>query len=96
VTAIYEGFGDLATADMGRPPTSAELTALAQERHFLTTVEAAEILRLKPRTLEALRVEGTGPRYYKIGPGKRSRVVYRRTDLDEWVAQFAFRSTSEY
>jgi hypothetical protein len=81
---------------MSRPPTTSELAALAQERQFLTTVEAAEILGLKPRTLEALRVDGTGPRYYKMGPGKRARVVYTRGDLDDWVAQFAFRSTSEY
>lgn len=59
-------------------------------------MEAAEILRLRPRTLEALRVDGTGSRYYKIGPGKRARVVYTRADLEAWVAQFAFQSTSEY
>lgn len=81
---------------MSRPPTTSELAVLAQERQFLTTVEAADILRLKPRTLEALRVEGTGPRYYKMGPGKRARVVYTRTDLESWVAQFSYGSTSEY
>jgi hypothetical protein len=91
--------GDSATSrlePMSRPPNPTELAALSRERQFLTTVEAAEILRLKPRTLEALRVEGTGPRYYKIGPGKRARVVYTRSDLEAWVAQFAYRSTSEY
>lgn len=51
--------------------TPAPLSTLADERHLLTTPEAAEILRLKPRTLEALRVQGTGPRYHKIGPGRR-------------------------
>lgn len=69
---------------------------LAGEQQFLTTQEAAEILRLKPRTLEALRVEGTGPRYFKMGPGRMARVVYRRADLDAWVEQFSHVSTSEY
>jgi hypothetical protein len=69
---------------------------LATERHFLTTPEAAQHLRLRPRTLEALRVQGTGPRYYKMGPGRMARVVYRREDLDAWVERFSFSSTSEY
>lgn len=73
-----------------------EIRALAGEHHLLTTPEAARILRLKPRTLEALRVQGTGPRYYKMGPGRMARVVYRRADLDAWVEQFSYSSTSEY
>ncbi len=63
---------------------------------LLTTVEAAEYLRLSPRTLEDMRVTGKGPRYYKLGPGKRSKVVYRREDLEGWVNQFGYGSTSEY
>lgn len=81
---------------MAREPTPEERRTLVGEHQFLTTQEAAEILRLKPRTLEALRVEGTGPRYFKMGPGKRARVVYTRADLTAWVESFAFRSTSEY
>lgn len=72
------------------------LRSMATERHFLTTPEAAKLLRLKPRTLEGLRVQGTGPRYYKMGPGRMARVVYRRADLEAWVEQFSFNSTSEY
>jgi len=63
---------------------------------LLTTVEAAEYLRLSPRTLEDMRVTGKGPRYYKLGPGKRSKVVYRSEDLGEWISQFGYHSTSEY
>lgn len=70
--------------------------ALQQERHFLTTAEAAEYLRLKRRTLEDMRVTGVGPRYYKMGPGRMARVVYRKVDLDTWVERFSFGSTSEY
>jgi hypothetical protein len=63
---------------------------------LLTTVEAADYLRLSPRTLEDMRITGTGPRYFKLGPGKRSKVVYRWEDLECWVSSFGYLSTSEY
>lgn len=44
---------------------------------FLTTVEAAKLLRIAKSTLERMRVQGGGPRFIKAGPGKRSRVLYR-------------------
>jgi hypothetical protein len=66
------------------------------DRKLLTTPEAAEFLRLSPRTLERFRVEGTGPRYTKAGPGKRARVLYRRDDLEAWLDGFEYGSTAEY
>lgn len=63
---------------------------------FLTTVEVATMLRISRRTLERMRVEGTGPRYIKVGPGKRSRVLYRQQDVEDWLSRFSFGSTSEY
>ena len=63
---------------------------------FLTTIEVAELLRLSRRTLERMRVEGTGPRYLKAGPGKRSRVLYREADVLTWLERYQFGSTSEY
>jgi len=63
---------------------------------LLTTSEAASRLRLSPRTLERLRVSGEGPLYLKVGPGKRARVLYRQSDLESWLAQFCYGSTSEY
>ncbi len=63
---------------------------------FLTTIEVAEVLRISRRTLERMRVDGTGPRYLKVGPGKRSRVLYRQQDVEDWLAKFHFGSTSEY
>jgi len=58
--------------------------------HLLTTTEAAEILRISPRTLERLRQTGTGPLYRKIG----RRVVYRESDLAGWLDDSTFSSTS--
>ena len=63
---------------------------------LLTTNEAAQLLRLSGRTLERMRVDGTGPRFNKLGPGLRSRVVYRKTDLIAWLESFGYGSTSEY
>lgn len=62
---------------------------------YLTPREAAEMLRLSPRTLERLRVTGDGPLFLKAGGGKRARVLYRLADLEDWIARQAFRSTSE-
>ena len=64
--------------------------------YFLTTIEVAERLRISRRTLERMRVDGTGPRYIKVGPGKRSRVLYRESDVIAWIDKFQYGSTSEY
>ncbi len=58
---------------------------------YLTQSEAAEFLRLSPRTLERHRLAGTGPRFVKAG----RRVLYRHDELDRWAAAHTFRSTSE-
>lgn len=68
----------------------------APRNELLTTQEAADILRLSPRTLERFRVQGIGPKYVKLGPGKRARVAYRRADLASWIGESVFASTSEY
>ncbi len=63
---------------------------------FLISTEAADLLRISRRTLERMRVDGTGPRYLKVGPGKRSRVLYRQSELLAWLERQTYGSTSEY
>ncbi|VTU31649.1 Helix-turn-helix domain protein [Variovorax sp. SRS16] len=63
-------------------------TAQAQ---FLTTEEAAALLRLSPRTLEKQRVLGGGPRFRKFG----ARVVYAAEDLRSWADSRAYDMTSD-
>lgn len=58
---------------------------------YLRNPEAAEYLRLSRTYLEQLRINGTGPRYTKIGRA----VIYSVHDLDEWMASRRVRSTSE-
>ena len=63
---------------------------------YLNSQEAADMLRISIRTLERMRVEGSGPRYLKAGKGTRSRVLYRSADIDAWLETRAYCSTSEY
>ena len=48
---------------------------------YLTNAESAAFLRLSPRTLEKLRVEGGGPRFHKFG----RRVLYAIADIEAWA-----------
>ena len=63
----------------------------AQPHRYLTNDEAAEYLRLSPRTLEKQRVIGGGPRFRKFG----RRVMYAVADLDAWADQRSFEATSD-
>jgi excisionase family DNA binding protein len=59
--------------------------------NLLTQSEAAELLHLSTRTLERLRVSGTGPAFVKLGHSVR----YRTVDLEKWIASRVVGSTSE-
>lgn len=63
---------------------------------MLDTHDAAELLGVSPRTLEAWRVRGGGPRYVVLGAAtvRRGVVRYRRTDLDAYVGARVRSSTS--
>ena len=63
---------------------------------YFDTKEAADFLRLSPRTLERMRVEGAGPKFLKAGRGIRAKVLYREEDLRSWVEAITYGSTSEY
>lgn len=71
--------------------SSAAPAASATSPQFLTTVEAAELLRLSPRTLEKQRVLGGGPQFRKFG----ARVVYAMADLRAWADGNTFGMTSD-
>lgn len=57
----------------------------------LTNSEAAEYLRLSPRTLEKLRVVGGGPPFRKFG----RRVVYAFSEVEAWANARSFDNTSQ-
>lgn len=59
-------------------------------KETFSTEEAGEFLHLSPKTLETMRSRGGGPPYVKFG----RRVIYRRKDLEEWLAERVRHSTS--
>jgi excisionase family DNA binding protein len=58
---------------------------------LLTQRDAALYLHLSERTLERMRVAGTGPRFVRIGKSIR----YRQQDLDAFVARRVVASTCQ-
>jgi predicted DNA-binding transcriptional regulator AlpA len=58
---------------------------------YLTQEEAAQFTRLSPRTLERMRLNGTGPKYTKAG----RRVIYSRESIRLWLEKRTYQSTSD-
>ncbi|MBO9642746.1 hypothetical protein ABIC63_002763 [Pseudacidovorax sp. 1753] len=86
--ATAHPFPPRAAAAAATQPAHAAPSADAE---FMTTAEAAALLRLSPRTLEKQRVLGGGPRFRKFG----ARVVYARTDLLAYADSHTFGMTSD-
>jgi len=66
-------------------------TNMANATKVVTAVEAARLLGLSESTLAKMRLNGNGPIYCKLG----RRVVYRPTDLDQWLQSRTTRDTSD-
>jgi hypothetical protein len=58
-------------------------------KEIMDTQEAAAFIGISPRTLEGKRLDGSGPKYIKLGNSKRSKVLYRRHDVEAWLEGFA-------
>ena len=74
-----------------RPAPIEASGAAADPDQKFSRPEAARYLGISARTLEGWAVRGGGPRMLKLG----SRVVYRRRDLDAWLATRERISTSD-
>ena len=61
---------------------------------LLSSDSTAQILGLRPQSLRSMRVRGTGPTYVRIG-GPRGRAFYKREDIEAWLGERRYRSTSE-
>lgn len=53
-------------------------------QRFLTTVEAARVLRISPHTLENLRWRKAGPPFLRA-TGTRGRILYEMPSLLSWL-----------
>lgn len=73
------------------PAATQQPTQTTQSARYLTNNEAADFLRLSPRTLEKQRVIGGGPRFRKFG----RRVMYAISDLEAWADARSFEMTSD-
>ena len=59
---------------------------------FVKPIQAAKIVKLSTSTLAKMRIRGDGPQYTKSGP---KVVLYKVSDLTDWLASRSRRSTSE-
>ncbi len=64
------------------PEAKSEATPKPAKLQWLTTTEAATYLGETPEAMQMMRYEHAGPSYQRNG----SNVMYRSTDLDEWLA----------
>ena len=64
--------------------------------NLLSAREAAELLNITEATLRFWRCKGKGPRYIKFGASKQSGVAYYADDIDAWLAERKFDSTTEH
>lgn len=62
---------------------------------YLDTNQLAQKFGIKAQTVRSWRLKGTGPRYIRLGPPRRGRVVYDMREIERWVAARVHRSTSE-
>lgn len=51
---------------------------------LLTTIDLSKRWGIKPNTLEIARVRGTGPKFIRLGPGKRAFIRYRLKDVQQY------------
>ena len=62
---------------------------------LLTNAEAAQLLGCKPQTLRKWRLEGRGPSYIRLGEAPTARVAYRLSEIETWLSEHTFKSTSQ-
>lgn len=60
----------------------------------LNNEAAAALIGVTPGTLKFWRCKGKGPRYIKLGSSPRAGVAYDPADIETWVAERKFASTS--
>lgn len=63
---------------------------------LLDNEQTAALLGIRPNTLEIWRHKGQGPRFVKMSNAKQAPVRYRRMEVDAWLEQQSFASTSAY
>lgn len=57
--------------------------------HLMTTAETARLLRMSEAHLETMRIENRGPPFLRLGAAGIAKVVYRLSDVETWLEQYA-------
>lgn len=63
---------------------------------LLDNEQTAELLGIKPNTLEIWRTKGRGPSFVKMGSTKQAPIRYQRVIVMRWIDEQSFASTSGY
>ena len=62
---------------------------------LISSKQAAKLLGISPKTLKSWRSAGKGPRFLKLGSAPQAAVRYDRAEIEAWLAERAFSSTSD-
>lgn len=63
---------------------------------LLTNEQTAELLGIKPNTLEVWRCHAKGPAFIKFGTHPSSPIRYQRLRVMAWIEANTHQSTSSY
>jgi hypothetical protein len=62
---------------------------------YLTTRQYCKLRQIKPQTARLERKRGGGPRFIRTGNPITGRVLYRLSDVEEWLKARTYSSTAE-
>lgn len=72
------------------------MTTTVDLDELLSNEQVANILGVKPNTLEIWRCKGKGPAFLKLGEHPSSPVRYQRSRVMAWIDAHLHASTSSY
>ena len=78
------------TAAFAPPDGRTTASALPDPDALLSEAQTCALTGLAERTLQRKRLDGTGPRFVRLG----RRILYRRNDVLAWIAANTHDSTS--
>lgn len=63
---------------------------------IVTATQAARLLGVTADTLSNWRCIGRGPRFIKTSPTRHGKVLYRASEVEAWLENNSYGSTSEF
>lgn len=81
--------------DLAKRYGDAALPVAPTDDEFLLPDEVALLLRVKSDTLYRWRLDGDGPPFFRAGPGSRTGIRYRKSDIDQYIRAAMRRSTAQ-